>query len=134
MTVIVSNSSAFATLFRPWFRLVDHWIAWCRRFSAWFGRSSRRSQLHHNFGHRPAHLLGRSFPLARLPGTQRGLHQWTRQHQLIVHDGDNLTPAFKLRWGAQPGVCPQQVLLLKAIAMFKRVASPIAQSHLWHAD
>ena len=43
------------------------------------------------------------------------------------------TPAFKLRWGAQPGVCPQQRLLLKAIAMFERVASPIAQSHLRHA-
>src|SRR6266852_9195225 len=96
------------------------------------GRSSRRSQLHHNFGHRPAHLLGRSFALTALPGTQTGLHQWTRQHQVIVHDGDDLTPAFKLRWGTQPGLCPQQSLLVEAIAMLVRVASPVAQGDLWH--
>src|SRR6266852_9282488 len=143
MAARVSTSSAFTTLFRPWIGLVDHPIAWCRfyngpllssrRFSAWFGRPSRRSQLHHKFGHRPAHLLGRSVALTALPGTQTGLHQWTRQHQVIVHDGDDLAPAFKLRWGAQPGLCPQQVLLLEAIAMFMRVAPPVAQGHLWHA-
>ena len=142
MTVIESTSSAFAPLFRPWFGLVDHSMTWCRfhdspllssrRFSAWFGRPSRCSQLHHNFGHRPAHLLRRSFSLTALPGTQTGLHQWTRQHQVIVHDGDDLAPAFKLRWGAQPGLCPQQALLVKAIAMFVRVAPPIAQGYLWH--
>src|ERR1700687_1448690 len=142
MTAIVSTSSACTTLFRPWFGLVDHSIAWCRfhdgpflssrRFSAWFGGSSRRSQLRKKFGHGPSHLLRRSFALAALPGTQTGLHQWTRQHQVIVHNGDDLTPAFKLRWGAQPGLCPQQALFVEAIAMLVRVAPSVAQTHLWH--
>ena len=139
MTPILRLSSSFATLFCSWFGLVDHRIAWrgwdhrsfwpSARFSAWFGRSSRRSQLRHNFSHRPADLLWRSFTLGRLPGTQRGLHLWTRQHQVIVHNGDDLTPAFKLRWGAQPGLCPQQALLVKAIAMLVRIAPPVAQGH-----
>jgi len=141
MTTILKPSSTFAPLFRSWFGLEDHRIAWRRsddspllspgRFSVWFGRSSRRCHLCHKFGHRPAHLLWRSFTLGRLPGTQRGLHQWTRQHQVIVHDGDDLTPAFKLRWGTQPGLHPQQGLLLEAVAMFVRVAPSVAQGHFW---
>src|SRR6266516_1434027 len=144
MTPIVKPSSAFAPLFGSWFGLEDHRRAWGwsdespflspRRFSAWFGRSGRRSQLCHNFGHGPTHLLWTGRTLARLPGTQRGLHQWTGQHQLIVHKGDDLTPAFKLRGSAQPGLGPQQGLLLEAIAMFVRVAPPIAQGHFWHAS
>src|SRR5258708_1780976 len=143
MLAVLRSSSPFATLFRPRFGLVDHRIAWRgldhrslwppARFSAWFGRSSRRSQLRYNFGHRPAHLLWTRWTLAGLPGTQPGVHLWTRQHQVIVHNGDDLAPAFKLRWGAQPGLCPQQALLVEAIAMFVRVAPPIAQGHLWHA-
>src|SRR5260370_12404485 len=143
MTVILRSLSSFAPLFRPRFGLVDHLIAWRRsdqrplwspwRFPAWLGRASRRSHLCHNFSHRPTHLLWRSFPLARLPGSQHSLHQWTRPQQLIVHDGDDLAPAFKLRWGTQPGFGPQQGLLLEAIAMFVRVAPPVAQGHFWHA-
>src|SRR6266571_8723898 len=143
MRSVLRPSSPFATLFRPRFGLVDHRIAWrgldqrsfwpSGRFSAWFGRSSRRSQLCHNFSHRPTHLLWTGWTPTRLPGSQHGLHQWTRQHQLIVHDGDDLAPAFKLRWSAQPGLDPQQGLLLEAIAMFVGVAPPIAQGHLSHA-
>ena len=143
MLLVVRPSSTFAPLFRLWFGLVDHSMTWCPfhngsflsswRFSAWFGRSSRRSHLRQKFGHGSSHLLRRSFALAALPGTQAGLHQWTRHHQVIMHDGDDLTPAFKLCWGTQPGLCPQQGLLVKAIAMLVRVAPPIAQSHLWHA-
>ena len=102
------------------------------RFSAWFGRLSRRPQLCHNFAHRPTHLLWRSFPLTRFPGSQRRLHLWTGQHQLIMHDSDDQAPAFKLRWGPQPGLCPQQGLLLEAIAMFVGVAPSIAQGYLGH--
>src|SRR5713101_6570619 len=142
MLPVLRPSSAFALLFLPWFGLVDHAMTWrtfhdgpfvpSRRFSAWFGRPSMRSQLRHNFGHGSSHLLRGSVALTALPGTQTGLHQWTRQHQVIVHDGDDLTPAFKLRWGTQPGLCPQQSLLVEAIAMLVRVASPVAQGDLWH--
>src|SRR5438874_2100455 len=103
MTTNLKPSSAFATLFRPWFGLVDHWIAWrrsdtgaflpSRRFSAWFGRLSRGTQLWHDFGDRPAHLLRTGGTLAGLPGTQLGLHLWTGQHQVIVHNGDDLVLA-----------------------------------------
>src|SRR6266702_1853261 len=141
MLPVLRASSAFATLFRPRFGFVDHPIAWrrsdpcacwpSRRFSARFGRPGWCSQLRHNFGHRSTHLLWRSFASTCFPGTQLCLHQWTRQHQLIVHDGDDLTPAFKLRRGAQPGLCPQQALLLEAVAMLVRVAPPVAQGHFW---
>ncbi len=140
MTTILKPSSLFAPLFRSWFGLVEHRIAWRRsddrpfwssgRFSAWFGRWSRRSQLCHNFSHRPSHLLWRSFPLARLPGTQQGLHLWTRQHQVIVNNGDDLARAFKLLGGTQPGLCPQQALRVFAIAMLVGIASAVAQGHL----
>lgn len=143
MTTIVKPLSAFPALFRLRFGLVDHRMAWCRldhrslwssrRFSAWFGRTSRRSQLRHNFSHRPTYLLWTGWTLTRLPGSQDGLHLWTRQHQQIMHNGHDLTPAFKLRWGAQPGLCPQQGLLVKAIAMFVRVTPPVAQGHFWQA-
>src|SRR5260370_19204646 len=142
MLTVLRLSSPFATLFRPRFGLVDHRIAWrvwdhrsfwpSGRFSAWFGRPGRCAQLRHNVGHRPAHVLRTRWPLVGLPGTQRGLHLWTRQHQVIVHDGDDLTPAFKLRRGTQPGFCPQQGLLVKAIAMLVGIASAVAQGHFWH--
>ncbi len=141
MTTTLKPSSPFAMLFRSRFGLVDHRIAWRRfdqcsflpsgRFSAWFGRLSRRSQLCHHFGHCSPYLLWRSFPLARLPWAQRGLHLWTRQHQPIMHDSNDLAPAFKWRWGTQPGLCPQQGLRVFAIAMFVRVAPPVAQGHFW---
>ena len=140
MTSMVSTSSAFATLFGPWFGLIDHRTAWrtfhdspfesSRRFSAWFGRSGGCSQLCHNGGHGSSYLLWRSFPLGALPGTQHRLHLRLCQHQMIMHDGDDLAPAFKLRWGTQLGMCPQQALLLETIAMFVRVAPPIAQGYL----
>src|SRR5260370_17932267 len=41
-------------------------------------------------------------------------------------------PAFKLRRGTQPGLCPQQGLLVKAIAMLVGIASAVAQGHFWH--
>src|SRR5437764_6792878 len=140
MRPVLRLSSAFATLFRLGFGLVDHPIAWRRsdqhaclssgRFSPWFGRLSRRSQLRQNVGQRPAHLLWRGLPLAALPGTQVCLHLGTRQQQMIMHDSDDLAPALKLRWGAQSGHSPQQVLFLEAIAMLVRVAPSIAQGHL----
>src|SRR6266581_8149596 len=105
MTSIVKPSSWFPPLFGLWFGLVDHGRAWRRfdhrsfwpsgRFSAWFGRTSRGTQLCHNFVHRPAHLLRTGWTLTRLPGTQTGLHLWTGQHQLIMYNGDDLAPAFK---------------------------------------
>src|SRR5712692_8386839 len=143
MTPIVRPSSAFATLFWLWFGLAYHRMAWrtvdqrpflpSGRFSAWFGRLSRGSQLRHNYGHRAAKLLWTGRTRDRFPGTQFCLNLWARQHQVVMHDSDNLTPALKLLWGAQSGLCPQQSLLFEAIAMFLPVAPPVAQSHLWHA-
>jgi len=139
MRVLVRSSSVFATLFGSRFGLVDHPKAWrwsdhrslwsSARFSAWFGRTSRCPQLRHNFQHRAAHLLRAGWTLARLPGTQHRLHERMGQRQLIVKDGHNLTPAFKLCRGAQPRFGPQQALLVKAIAMLVRVAPSIPQGH-----
>src|SRR6266852_22198 len=141
MTTRVKPLSAFAALFRLRFGLVDHRMAWhrwdqrslwsSRRFSAWFGRTSRRAQLRHNFGHRATDLLWTGWTVTRLPGSQDGLHLGTGQHQQIMHNGHDLTPAFKLRWGAQSGLCPQQGLLVKAIAMLVRVPPTVAQGHFW---
>src|SRR6266478_9159406 len=137
MIRVLRPSSAFATLFGPWFGLVDHRSTWHRshhspflstgRFSAWFGRLSRRSQLRHKFGPRPAHLLGTRLTQGRFPGSQVCLHVWPRQDQQIVHNSHDLAPAFKLLWSAQPGFDPQQSLLLEAIAMLLSEAPPVVQ-------
>jgi hypothetical protein len=141
MRALWSPSSAFATLFRPWLGLVAHPRAWRqsharpgvspRRFSPWFGRPGWCSHRCPPFRHRPASLVWRSVPLAPLPGTQLCLHQGTRQHQVIVHQGDDLAPAFTWRWRAQPRVAPPQAVRLFASALFVGVAPPLAQGHCW---
>src|SRR5260370_1483690 len=135
MRAMVRPSSAFAALFGSRFGLVDHPKAWRRsdqrslwssvRFSAWFGRASRRAHLRHNFGHRPAHLLWRRVSLGRLPGTQHGWPQRAGQHQVIMHYGHDLTPAFKLGGGTPPPFRPQPPLLVYALAMLLRAAPPL---------
>src|SRR5258708_6870076 len=43
---------------------------------------------------------------------------------------DDLCPAFRLLWGAQTGLIPQQNLLVQPIAMLMRVAQPIGRADL----
>src|SRR5258707_9499644 len=43
---------------------------------------------------------------------------------------DDLRPAFRLLWGAQTGLIPQQHLLVQPIAMLMRVAQPIGRADL----
>src|SRR5258708_30893934 len=43
---------------------------------------------------------------------------------------DDLCPAFRLLWGAQTGLIPQQHLLVQPIAMLMRVAQPIGRADL----
>src|SRR5438132_7149714 len=122
-----TNLGHFASLLGYGLRFEDHWEALCSlnggawepsgRFSAGLDPLCRRSQHANNSPHRPAHLLQGDRTMAALPRQPHGLYQRTSQHQLIVDDGHDLRPALKLLWGPQARLPPQQVLLVKAIAV-----------------
>jgi len=126
------NLDPFATLFghgcgffddrKAWGRGPDSAFGPTRRFSACFGRAGGCAQDGKNWSHGPADLLGGRRTRAAFPRQAALLHQPTSQHQLVEHGGDQPSPAFKLRRGAQAGPVPQQGLFTEAIAMLLGVA------------
>ena len=101
-----------------------------RRFSPQLWRSSRRAQLLQKGGHRPSHLRQRPNRGARLPRAIAPLHQRTGQHQQIMRAGHDVRPAFGALRATQPWLIPEQLLFVKAIAMFMRVAQAIGRADL----
>src|SRR5436190_14735436 len=101
-----------------------------RRFSSLLRRSSRGPQLAQKGGHRPSHLCQRRHRGAGLPRSVAPLYQRTSQHQQIVRTGDDVRPAFGPLRRAQPWLIPEQLLFVKAIAMFMRVAQAIRRADL----
>ncbi len=85
--------------------------------SSHFGWSGRRAQLF-NYSRQPSsNLLRTRLPLSTLPGSQHCQAQVLRQLQLVVYQTNDSRPQFKLSWVTQPGVFPQQILFVKAIAV-----------------
>src|SRR2546423_9530861 len=101
-----------------------------RRFSTQLWRSSRRAQLVQKGGQSPSHLRQRRNRGAGLPRSIAPLHHRTSQHQQIVSAGDDVRPAFSPVRSAQPWHIPEQLLFVKAIAMFMRVAQAIRRADL----
>src|SRR3989440_3191446 len=101
-----------------------------RRFSSLLRCSSRGAQLAQKGGHGPSHLCQRRHRAAGLPRSIAPLRQRTSQHQQIVSAGDDVRPAFGPLRRAQPWLIPQQLLFVKAIAMFMRVAQAIGRADL----
>src|SRR5437588_12227947 len=101
-----------------------------RRFSSLLRRSSRSPQLAQKGGHGPSHLCQRRHRGTGLPRSVAPLHQRTSQHQQIVRTGDDVRPAFGPLRRAQPWLIPEQLLFVKAIAMFMRVAQAIRRADL----
>src|SRR5437588_1946676 len=101
-----------------------------RRFSTQLWRSSRRAQLVQKGGQSPSHLRQRRSLGAGLPRSIAPLRQRTSQHQQIVSAGDDVRPAFGPLRRAQPWLIPQQLLFVKAIAMFMRVTQAIGRADL----
>src|SRR5438477_11864641 len=101
-----------------------------RRLSTQLWRSSRRAQLVQKGGQSPSHLRQRRSLGAGLPRSIAPLHQRTSQHQQIVSAGDDVRPAFRPVRGTQPWHIPEQLLFVKAIAMFMRVAQAIRRADL----
>src|SRR5690242_10913214 len=95
------------------------------RFTAWLRWSCWGPQLRQKGWHGSSHLGQRQNRAARLPGSIDALNQGTGQHQLVVCTRDDLRPAFRLLWGAQPWHVPEQHLLVQAVAMLLRVAQAI---------
>ena len=100
------------------------------RFSAWLWWSRRSPQLRQKGGHGSSSLCQRQNRVARFPRSIDALNQGTCQHQLVVCAGDDLRPAFRLRWGAQPWHAPEQHLLVQAVAMLVRVTQAIGRADL----
>ncbi|MBA2677148.1 MAG: hypothetical protein H0U76_01935, partial [Ktedonobacteraceae bacterium] len=82
------------------------------------------------FVHPATHLLQGKRTLFALPRTQLDLNQVAGQKQMIMGNGHNLAPALKLLWSAQTRFCPQQRLLIKAIAMLLTKPQRVPQSHV----
>src|SRR2546421_3244886 len=101
-----------------------------RRFSPQLWRSRRGAQLLQKGGHGPSHLRQRRKRGAGLPRSIAPLQQRTSQHQQIVSAGHNVRPAFGALRGAQPGLIPEQLLFVKAIAVLMRVAQAIGRANL----
>src|SRR5947209_1933847 len=101
-----------------------------RSFSAQLRRSRRGAQLLQKGGHRPSHLRQRRKRGAGLPRSRAPLQQRTSQHQQIVRAGHDVRPAFGALRGAQPGLIPEQLLFVKAIAVLMRVAQAIGRADL----
>lgn len=88
------------------------------RFPARLGWASGGSQLGQEFVHSPSHLLQCSEPFPILPRSKLRRHQITAEHQQIVRQGHNPTPQRELLGSLQPGLLPQQLLLIEAVAVF----------------
>src|SRR5436305_2953936 len=137
---ITSDRGALFALFLLFARFTDHRMTDpglgmkafgpSRRFSPQLWRSSRRAQLMQKRGHRPSYLRQRRNRGVGLPRSIAPLHQRTSQHQQIVRTGDNVCPAFGALRATQPWLIPEQLLFVKAIAMFMRVTQAIGRADL----
>src|SRR5229473_8380990 len=107
-----------------------HSFAAAFRFSAWFGWRSRSAQTWQQLVDPATHLLRRTRSLLVFPRTQFWFDQIASQHQMVVCDSNDQSPALKLLWCAQTGFFPHQRLFVKAIAMFLPETQRIAQGDL----
>src|SRR5260221_6457853 len=136
MTPIARHLSPFAMRFGHRFGLAHHHKAWSGRSDLAFGPAGRFStqfrpqggcaKLRQKTGHHATHLPRGGRTLFTFPRTQQGDAERLSKQQLIAGTGHQPTPAFDLLWGAQMRLCPEQVLLEKAIAMLlgKTLAIP----------
>src|SRR6266568_5534551 len=137
---ITSTRGALFALFWLFVRFANDWMTGSglgmkafgpsRRFSAQLRRSRRGAQLLQKGGHGPSHLRQRRKRGAGLPRSIAPLQQRTSQHQQIVSAGHDVRPAFGALRGAQPGLIPEQLLFVKAIAVLMRVAQAIGRANL----
>src|SRR6266566_5880712 len=104
------------------------------RFSAWLARACRCTNLQQNRRHHPTHLLGSHRTIGRLPWPMQRLPKLACQIQLVKNQDKQPTPAHKLLRSAHMHMCPEQLLLEKAVAMFLREASTILLSDLRQRD
>src|SRR6266487_5597612 len=100
------------------------------RFSARLWCPGWGPQTCQQFVHPASHLLRGRLALLVFPWAQFWLNQVAGQHQMVMHNGDNMTPALKLLWGPQTRGFPQQRLFVKAIPMLLPEAENIPQSNL----
>src|SRR5947209_8785407 len=99
-----------------------------RGFSAWLRWSSRGPQLDQKRGHGPANLRQGHYRAAMLPRAIHSFDQRMSQHQLVVHTGHHLGPAFRLLWGAKARLIPHEHLFVQSVAMLLRVAQAIGRT------
>src|SRR6266516_4794109 len=112
-------------------------LDWDQRGQLWYpGWGTQTCQ---QFVHPASHLLWGRLALLVFPWAQFWLNQVAGQHQMVMHNGDHVTPALKLLWGPQTRGFPQQRLFVKAIPMLLPEAQSVSQSNLsqiglWVAD
>src|SRR5581483_4477032 len=141
MMIQIGSPARFGRLF--WL-FNHHVIAWCglrmkskcspRRVSAPLAPTGRCANLRQNDRHHSTDLPRCDHLPPAFPGTIAGLSQRACQQPAVHHDPNTPTPAFKLLWSAYMDLCPQQVLLQVAVAVFMRKAPPIAAHDLWQGN
>lgn len=99
-------------------------------FSTRLGWSSRSAQMCQEFVHPATDLLWGGLALFAFPRTKLSFHQISCQHQMVMGHGDNVTPAFKLLWGAQAWSFPQKGLFVETITVLLRETTSISQANL----
>src|SRR6266516_3296052 len=81
-------------------------LDWDQRGQLWYpGWGTQTCQ---QFVHPASHLLWGRLALLVFPWAQFWLNQVAGQHQMVMHNGDHVTPALKLLWGPQTRGFPQQ--------------------------
>src|SRR5258708_7025492 len=101
-----------------------------RTFSAWLRGWCGGAQLCQKRGQRWAQLGEGQNRAARFPGPIDACNQGTCQKQLVVRASDDLCPPFRLLWGAQAWLVPEQDLLIQAETMLVRVTQAIGRADL----
>src|SRR5713226_8469863 len=91
------------------------------RFTAWLWWSRGSPQLRQKGGHGESHLCQCQNCVTRFPRSIDARDQGTGQDQLVMGARDDLCPAFRLLWGAQTWLIPEQHRLVQPIAMLVRV-------------
>src|SRR5207245_3756251 len=109
-----------------WLRVEILGASW--GLSAWLRWSSWGPQLSQKGRQPPTNLCQGDNRAAMLPRTVHGFDQRTSQHQLVVHTRDHLRPPFRLFWGTQTWLIPEQNLLVQPEPMLMGVAQPIGRT------
>src|SRR5208337_4546012 len=94
-------------------------------------RSGRCAQLSNNTRQSPAHLLGCSLGRRVGPWHSETLSVFIGKSNLVVNGAYDICPYLEFLRRAQPGFCPEQVLLVESIAVLDAIPQSVGLRNLF---